>query len=207
MGSVAFGALVLAIVEIIKLFMDYLHAKLKPAVGSGAANFCLSCLNCCLDCFERFIRFLNRHAYIQIAMTGENFCKAAEEAFFLICRYVVSLGLVHGIGEVFVWFGTLFITVGSTLIGWLILTHTSLHTKIYSPMAPTVLFVIISYVIGSNFMSVYGMSADTIIHCYCMDDELHESQGGAQHAPELLRDFIQEHQKKNPMAQKLVDQA
>jgi len=55
-------------------------------------------------------------------MTGENFCKAAEDAFFLIVRWAVSLGLVHGIGDVFVFVGTAFITVSSSVAGYLILT-------------------------------------------------------------------------------------
>jgi len=202
MGSVAFGALIVAIVEAIKLVFDYLHAKLKETSGAGsnkAVGCILSCIGCCLSCFERFIRFINRHAYIQIAMTGENFCKAAEESFFLIMRFWAQLGVVHGIGEVFVGIGTLFITVLSTMVGYLIITKTSLNQDILSPFAPTLVFFFISYVVGHNFMSIYGMSADTIIHCFCMDEEIHEKEGGAQHAPELLRSFIHEHKGKNEL--------
>ena len=49
------------------------------------------------------------------------------------------------------------------------------------------MFALISYIIGSNFMSVYGTSADTIIHCYCLDDDVNK---GAQHAPEELKEFL-----------------
>ena len=71
-------------------------------------------------------------------MTGESFCKAAHDAFYLIIRYAVSLGLVHGIGNIFVWIGTLFITTGSTLIGYILITHTSIANKILSPIFPTI---------------------------------------------------------------------
>ena len=40
-------------------------------------------------------------------------------------------------------------------------------------------------------MSVYGTSADAIIHVFCMDEEMHSY--GAKHAPELLKEFIHEH--------------
>jgi len=86
------------------------------------------------------------------------------------------------------------------MIGYLILTKTSLQNDILSPFAPTLVFFFISYVIGHNFMSIYGMAADTIIHCYCIDDESHEKDG-AQHAPELLRQFIQSHKDKQDMNQ------
>jgi len=72
----------------------------------------------------------------------------------------------------------------------LIITKTSISNDVMSSFAPTLIFLLISYVVGHNFMSIYGMSADTIIHCYCMDDEIHEKEGGAQHAPQLLQEFI-----------------
>ena len=40
-------------------------------------------------------------------------------------------------------------------------------------------------------MSVYGTAADCIIHVFCMDEEMHTY--GAKHAPELLKEFINEH--------------
>lgn len=55
MGSVAFGALILAIVEFIKLIFDYIHAKMNVAAKNSAAGFVLKCIGCCLGCFERFI--------------------------------------------------------------------------------------------------------------------------------------------------------
>jgi hypothetical protein len=52
--------------------------------------------------------------------------------------------------------------------------------------------------IGHMFMSVYGVSADTIIHVYCMDEEMHEY--GARHAPPLLKEFVDKHVPKQLLA-------
>jgi len=51
------------------------------------------------------------------------------------------------------------------------------------------------------------MAADTIIHCYCMDEEIHENQGGAQYVPKLLREFIDSPSDKNPkpLHQRLIN--
>ena len=40
-------------------------------------------------------------------------------------------------------------------------------------------------------MSVFGVTADTVIHVFCMDEEMHTY--GAKHAPPQLREFIEEH--------------
>lgn len=40
-------------------------------------------------------------------------------------------------------------------------------------------------------MSVYGMAIDTILQCFCLDEELNRTKGkDPQHAPGPLRDFM-----------------
>jgi hypothetical protein len=46
--------------------------------------FCL--VQCCLCCIEGCLKFMNRQAYIQIALTGESFCASARRAFSLLFR-------------------------------------------------------------------------------------------------------------------------
>jgi len=204
MGSIAFGTLILAIIETIKLVMGYVHAQMKATIGGRNLVGCfMKCVGCCLDCFETFVLYVNKHAYIQIAMTGENFCQGAHDSFYLIVRYTATLGIVHGIGEVFVLIGTLAITAVSTLIGYILITQTNISTHISSPVFPTLVFALLSYVVGASFMSVYGTSADTIIHCYCMDDEMHEDKGEPQHAPPLLRDFMQNQPRPKPLHERV----
>ena len=74
------------------------------AVGAGddrITKCLLNCLRCVMECFERFIRFLTRNTYIQIAITGKNFCTAAKEAFETIWANSTRFTLVGGIGSVF----------------------------------------------------------------------------------------------------------
>ena len=52
-------------------------------------------------------------------------------------------------------------------------------------------------------MNIYGTAADTIIHCYCIDDEANDGQG-AQQAPPLLKAFITDHPRKLPLHQRLL---
>jgi len=58
-----------------------------------------------MACFERFIKFLNKNAYIQISLTGKNFCLAAKDAFWLIVRNPGKFSLVTGLGGIFVTIG------------------------------------------------------------------------------------------------------
>uniref|UniRef100_A0A8C1ZZS3 Choline transporter-like protein n=1 Tax=Cyprinus carpio TaxID=7962 RepID=A0A8C1ZZS3_CYPCA len=84
-GSLAFGALILSIVQFIRIILEYLDHKLKGA-HNAFTRFLLCCLKCCFWCLEHFIKFMNRNAYIMISIYGKNFCASARDAFFLLMR-------------------------------------------------------------------------------------------------------------------------
>ena len=81
-GSLAFGSLILAIVQFLELMVE---AFKKQAEATGGDNKCVQCLTnflrCCLACVERIVEFINKTAYIQIAIRGKSFCYAAKDGF------------------------------------------------------------------------------------------------------------------------------
>lgn len=81
-GSLAFGSLILAIVQFLQLMVE---AVRQQAEASGTNTKCfeyiINCLRCCLQCVERIVEFINKTAYIQIALRGKSFCNAAADGF------------------------------------------------------------------------------------------------------------------------------
>lgn len=62
---------------------------------------------------------------------------------------------------------------------------------IASPIAPTIICGIIAYTIGSIFMSIFGCSANAIMHCFLVDETTQASSGKpAIYCPEVLREII-----------------
>ncbi|KAL4485826.1 hypothetical protein ABPG72_012366 [Tetrahymena utriculariae] len=158
-GSLAFGALILAIVQFIRLMLEFMEQQVKKS-GQGnntCVRYLLKCLQCYVSCFERFIKFLNKNAYIQIALTGKNFCSAAKDAFELIWCNPAKFGTVATIGNIFIFIGRLFIAGITGLISYIILIKDTYYKDhLFSPIVPTVFCVVIGYFIGTFFMSVYG---------------------------------------------------
>jgi hypothetical protein len=78
------------------------------------------------------------------------------------------------------------------ICGYMIITQADRwKDKIHSPIFPTVLFMLIAYMIAGIFMSVYGMACDTILQCFLVDEELSSKIGRpAGHSPEILADFM-----------------
>uniref|UniRef100_A0A671RH69 Choline transporter-like protein n=1 Tax=Sinocyclocheilus anshuiensis TaxID=1608454 RepID=A0A671RH69_9TELE len=165
-GSLAFGSLILAIVQIIRVLLEYIDHKLKGAENKFA-KFLLCCLKCCFWCLEKFIKFMNRNAYIMVAIYGKNFCRSARDAFFLLMRNVIRLyfdGIHSGFSH------SLFFSPGIFAFFFF-----SGHTDAFKGAAPSlhyywvpILTVLVgSYLIAHGFFSVYAMCVDTLFLCFC----------------------------------------
>jgi len=184
----------------IRLVLAYLQAQAKKMAGKEGRTIrlVLGCLQCYVACFERFIKFLNKNAYIQIALTGKNFCMAAKDGFFLVLRNPLRFGIVAGIGSIFVFFGKIFIAAITALAGFIAVTKWDHFSKeLYSPFIPVIIIFVFAYAIGAVFMTIYGLAADTILACFVVDEELAKRRNAPpRHCPETLKSFMDK-QKKN----------
>ena len=65
MGSIAFGSLIIAIMQMIKLAFEYFRRKYKKVIPSNPLSKCiLCCVGCCILCLDRVVRFITKNAYI-----------------------------------------------------------------------------------------------------------------------------------------------
>uniref|UniRef100_A0A8C3LNW9 Choline transporter-like protein n=1 Tax=Chrysolophus pictus TaxID=9089 RepID=A0A8C3LNW9_CHRPC len=139
-GSLAFGALILAIVQLIRVILEYLDHKLKGTQNSFT-RFLLCCLKCCFWCLERFLKFINRNAYIMIAIYGKNFWVTSQcvlAFFFFTQRIPVFAQEAPALN--YYWVPLLTVIIGS-------------------------------YLVAHGFFSVYAMCVDTLFLCFCEDLE------------------------------------
>jgi choline transporter-like protein 2/4/5 len=89
-GSLAFGALIIAIIQIIRIILAYIQKKLKKNKENKIVHAILTCMQCCFFLLEKVFRYINRHAYIEIAIYGYDFCTGACHAVKLILRNVLT---------------------------------------------------------------------------------------------------------------------
>lgn len=82
-------------------------------------------MRCCLQCVERIVQFINKTAYIQIALRGKNFCNAAKDGFEIVWANPLRYTVVAGVGEVIMFLGKLMIAAGTTVIFYCMLTYVS----------------------------------------------------------------------------------
>ena len=86
----------------------YFQRKAKDS-GNKLAEMVLACLQCVMWCVEKCMKFINKNAYIQTAIFGYSFCKAARCAFFLILRNILRIGVVSVVSEFILIIGRIFV--------------------------------------------------------------------------------------------------
>ncbi|XP_062489743.1 choline transporter-like protein 5, partial [Pezoporus occidentalis] len=174
-GSLAFGALILAIVQLIRVILEYLDHKLKGTQNSFT-RFLLCCLKCCFWCLEKFLKFINRNAYIMIAIYGKNFCTSAKEAFFLLMRNVVRVAVLDKVTDFLLFLGKILVAGGVGVLAFFFFTQKIPVIAQEAPAlnyywVPLLTVIIGSYLVAHGFFSVYAMCVDTLFLCFCEDLE------------------------------------
>eukprot|EP00794_Sanderia_malayensis_P015816 gene15816-17411_t len=172
-GSLAFGSLIIAIIQLIRAGLEYLDHKLNgPGTNPGpVTKFFIKCLKCCFWCFEKFIKFLNKNAYIEIAVYGKNFCVSAKNAFCLLLRNILRAAVLDKVTDFLLFIGRITVTLG-VAVGSFYWFKDRKDLNYY--LAPVMIITVGAYMIASAFFSVYEMAIDTIFLCFLEDSERHD---------------------------------
>lgn len=186
-GSLAFGSLILAIVQVIRVVLEYLDHKLKAAQNS-CAKFMLKCLKCCFWCLEKFIKFLNRNAYIMVAIYGTNFCTSAKNAFMLLMRNIIRVAVLDKVTDFLLFLGKLLVVGAAGVLAFFFFSGRIQIVKDTVPAlnyywVPILTVIVGSYLIAHGFFSVYAMCVDTLFLCFLEDLERND---GSTERPYLM---------------------
>lgn len=193
LGSVAFGAFILALVQFIRYLTKYFR-KQAAAQKNKVMVIVLRILECCLWVLEKFIKFLNKNAYIQVALMGTNFCTSAKNAFQLILRNMVRFGVVAILGTVIHYIGWTVITVGTAAVGYVIFQAFHPDADILTPMFT---YVATGYMVAHLFMNVFGLGVDTSLQCFIAAEEMGVAQ---EYVPSELKSLVEQNPGKKKWA-------
>ncbi|XP_035509862.1 choline transporter-like protein 5-B isoform X2 [Morone saxatilis] len=177
-GSLAFGSLIVAVVQLFRIVLEYLDHKLKGS-QRAFARFLLCCLKCCFWCLEHFIKFINRNAYIMIAIYGKNFCTSSKDAFFLLMRNVIRVAVLDKVTDFLLFLGKLLISGSVGVLAFFFFTRKIPVIQEEVPAlnycwVPLLTVIFGSYMIADGFFNVYSMCVDTLFLCFLWDLEVND---------------------------------
>ncbi|XP_056235026.1 choline transporter-like protein 5-B isoform X3 [Seriola aureovittata] len=177
-GSLAFGSLIIAVVQTVRIVLMYLDQKLKGS-QNACTRYLLCCLKCCFWCLEHFIKFINRNAYIMIAIYGKNFCTSSKDAFFLLMRNVIRVAVLDKVTDFLLFLGKLLISGSVGVLAFFFFTRQIPVIQEEVPSlnyywVPLLTVIFGSYMVAHGFFNVYAMCVDTLFLCFLWDLEVND---------------------------------
>ena len=191
-GSMAFGALVVALVQFARAVLAYVDKQTQSWQNkSKILKIAFKVVQCCLWCFEKVIKFLTRNAYIFIAINGKAFCTSAKHAFMTILKNLFLVGFVNLVCIVLILLGKLIIMTACGVLAYLYIEASGSFTYnekdavkcinpadgsdiadcsevilLKSPVVPVLFTMLLAYMVASMFFYTYQMGVDTILMCF-----------------------------------------
>jgi len=170
LGSLIIGSLIIAIIQFIRIMFKYLKQNLKGKDGK-VTEAIYQCLQCCLACFERFIEYLNKNAYIMIAIYGYSFCVSAKRAFAIIITNPLKAATIQCISSYCMLLGKISISSLATGGVFIFLKNTTV-TSLW--IVPVLVTAVGSFCVASLFMNVYDMAISSMLLCFLEDTNVND---------------------------------
>ena len=171
-GSMIFGALLIAIVVVIKWIATYC---IKQVMAQSPENKVVQMLGaalvCVVNCVEKLIRFLGKLAYIECAIYGVNFCTGIYSASKRLITNMVRFSFLSVFAHLMIFLGKLGVVAGTVLICEAMMTSEDSSAALNPPYAPLVLCGFAAALTVALVMSVYETAIDTIMMCFLEDED------------------------------------
>eukprot|EP00798_Chlamydomonas_sp_ICE-L_P019122 gene19124-25729_t len=148
--------------------------------GNKCVSWICYCCKYCMYCLELIVKFINRNAYIMVAIKGTNYCVSAGQALKLIVSNALRLLAVNVIGDILIGLAKLTVAIAYA--------EEYPDTYLSSPVLVVLVCVLTGWTIAEIFFSVYEMAIDTIILAFCEDCDA--NGGDPKFAPPLLMEVM-----------------
>ncbi|XP_054169219.1 choline transporter-like protein 1 [Oppia nitens] len=186
LGSIAFGSLLVASVKIVRLIFNKLNSLLNRYKTSCDTS--LKWCQCCLWLFEKFVIYVNRNAFIEIAIYGTCFTTSARKAFGLLSNNALKVLALNSVGDFLLFVAKICVVTVIVLIGIELIEDKTQSLHYYwSPIIASAFF---AYFVSHCFLSVYEMAIDTLFLCFIEDTERNDGKTKPYFMSNTLMKFI-----------------
>ena len=168
LGSLAIASFVIAVVQSFRAAMKYMAYQMKKLKhGDATVQYAVCCVDCCLSCLESCLQWLNRNAFIVIAVEGLGYFGAVSHGVSLVAKNAVMVMAVNVFGDTLLFMGTIAVTAVSVIVGLQLLGADALELS--SPFLPVIVTGILAAAVAELFFAPAEMAIDNIMLSYCID--------------------------------------
>ncbi|CAH1759261.1 24015_t:CDS:2 [Entrophospora sp. SA101] len=149
-GSVCFGSLIIAALNTLKAILRTLANS-----DDGILGFVAACFACILGLIEALIEYFNYYAYIQVAIYGKPFIRAAKDTWRLVKEHGIDAIINDNLVGNVLAMAAIFIGGICALFGFVYITYLEPGLFTGDQMAlSSALIIIISFIFGFTLTSV-----------------------------------------------------
>eukprot|EP00928_Gymnodinium_smaydae_P071382 TRINITY_DN54994_c0_g1_i1.p1 TRINITY_DN54994_c0_g1~~TRINITY_DN54994_c0_g1_i1.p1 ORF type:complete len:525 (+),score=125.32 TRINITY_DN54994_c0_g1_i1:108-1682(+) len=183
-GSLLLGSFLIATLRFIRMCLEQVVRQSK-ASGNCVLEVIGSIMACIVACFERVVEFVNKTAYIEIAINGTAFCPSAQTAIAVMVKEAGATAILHGATFVLQFAGVGAIAFGTGAITMQIVQRISPFNDpasehfVSDPMFVAGVATLCGAVIGVAFMIVFDTVADTMLFCFAADAKKSKAEASA----------------------------
>uniref|UniRef100_A0A1B6CV87 Choline transporter-like protein n=1 Tax=Clastoptera arizonana TaxID=38151 RepID=A0A1B6CV87_9HEMI len=171
LGSVAFGSLLIALIQFARVCLKAIKSQVKGSESNEIQRCLFRSCQFCLYCLEKCLSYLSRNAYIEIAIYGKNFCESGKQAFKLLTSNALRVAAINSVGDFMLFLSKILVVAITVLIGSKVLEH---KQGLQHMWVPLLLVGFFAYLVVHCFMTVYEMVIDTIFICFCEDYKMND---------------------------------
>mmetsp|Transcript_2688 Transcript_2688/g.6454 ORF Transcript_2688/g.6454 Transcript_2688/m.6454 type:complete len:723 (-) Transcript_2688:450-2618(-) len=188
LGTIAFGSLVLAILDTVRLIVQYIKEKYNDSgVKSRLGTFILVCCQCCLWCLKQFLVYVNKNAYIVTNIHGYSFCHSMLVAFNNISHNLFLVTAVNSIAFLIIFLCKVMVSLGTGLFVFMLISSDNEGQDGQTNFGSWFIILFSSFVgwmIATMFLGVYSTIVDTLLMCLMEDLRFNVANG---HPPAQLK--------------------
>lgn len=168
LGSMAFGALIIAICQFVRLLMEWLDHQTKQMQETNVLlKVVMKCTKCCLWCFEKTIRFVTGYGFVYVALEGCGFCPACWKTFKFIASNLQQVVVNTVVSKLLTLLAMVAIPVACSAGAF---AYFEQVLEVRNPMYPTFFVLVASAIVSNACTSVFECTITTIFVC-CFRDK------------------------------------
>ena len=174
LGSMAFGALIIAICQFVRLLMEWLDHQTKQLQEKNLVlKIVMKCTKCCLWCFEKTIRFVTGYGFVYVALEGCGFCPACWKTFKFVASNLQQVVINTIVSKLLTLLAMVAIPVACSAGAF---AYFEQVLEVRNPMYPTFFVLISSAIVSNACTSVFECTITTIFVCCFRDKEFFKGE-------------------------------
>lgn len=161
LGSIAIGSLLITIVEVIRIMLYQLQRQVAKS-KIPALQYLVAAAQCCMKCVEVILKFVNRNAYIYIAIKGKSFFYSAGAATALLLRNAAKLVAVNFVADFCLFLSKLVVAGILSFASYAFLLRYPTYFNVQNLFVPVCFVAFEGFVISAILFSAYHIAIDTV---------------------------------------------